>query len=221
MNVAKLVLGDVGRGVVAAAFGCPVTGEVLRTCGNRAGRREVVALEALDHRSREFAREIRVFPGALRNAAPAWVAGNVDHRRKRPVDAGPRGLARGDACSLPHDLRVPCRGLAERYRHDGLETVNHVAADEQGNTEAAFLDGNALQFVYRVDVHLVDDRADPPFPQVLAEFLHGIHVARMNLVHLPDLLRQRHPGKQCGNALVGLRRSACRYSISRDHGGPQ
>ena len=144
MDVAKFVFGNVGRGVVAAAFCFPVTREVLGAGSDRTRCCKVVSLESFHHGDGQAAGKIRVFSGALRDPAPARIAGDVDHRREGPVDARLRRLERRDTGTLPDDLRVPGRGLAERYRHHGLEAVNHVAADEQRNTEPALLDRDTL-----------------------------------------------------------------------------
>ena len=53
--------------------------------------------------------------------------------------------------------------------------------------------GDALQLVHRRYVDLVDDRADTPCTQRIAERFHRRVDSRMDLVHLPDLFGQRHP----------------------------
>ena len=85
--VTKLVLGDVGRRIVTAAFSFAVTGEVLGTRSNRSRCGEVVSLEPFDHGNGKMACQVRVLPEALCNPAPARIARDVNHRREGPVDA--------------------------------------------------------------------------------------------------------------------------------------
>jgi hypothetical protein len=221
VHVAEFVLGDVGRRVVAAALRFAVAGEVLGAGGYRSRCREVIALESFYHRDGKVTREIRVFSRTLGDPAPAGIPGDVDHRRERPVDAGLRSLQGRDAGTLADDVGVPGRGLADGYRHYGLETVNHVAADEQRNTEAAFLDRDALQLVHRIDVDLVDDRADLSAAQRVAQRFHRRVDPRMDLVHLSDLFRQRHPAEQLGDAVVDACGIAANFCNGRGHSGPQ
>ena len=97
--------------------------------------------------------------------------------------------------------------------------MNNVAPDEQRNTEPALLDGDTLQLVNGGHVDLVDDRADPACAQRVAEHLHRIHVARMDLIHLADLFRQGHLPEQLGNAVFRACGITVNFCNGRGHGG--
>ena len=65
------------------------------------------------------AREPRIFARAFDGAAPARIAGDVEHRRESHREAVGRRLARGLARrALPEGLAVEGRGLRERHRED-------------------------------------------------------------------------------------------------------
>ncbi len=112
-DVPQLGVGEVDLVVVAAAERGAVAGEVLGTGDDPLGRAELAALEAADLGRRDRRAEVRILAGALDDAAPARVAGDVDHRRERPVDADRPRLAGGDglarARSSPDPRTRPSR----------------------------------------------------------------------------------------------------------------
>ena len=77
--------------------------------------------------------------------------------------------------------------------------MDHVAAHENGNVQAALFDGGALHGVDFGRVDAVEDRADLAFGGRLAE----VGAARY-LVHLADLFAQGHLREQLVDAAVGL-----------------
>ncbi len=130
MDVAQFDFGDVGGVVVAPAFAGAVTREMLGTGGDVAGFREVIALEAAHHGSRQHTAQVRVFTQGLCDSPPARIAPDIDHRGKRPVDAVGSGLEGGDARTGRDQFRIPTRRLAQRNREDGFEAVNDVPPDQ-------------------------------------------------------------------------------------------
>ena len=88
VDVPELLVGDVGFFVVAAADRCAVAGEVLDGGEDVAGRAELLALESADLCGGHFGAEVGIFAGALHDASPAGVAGDIDHGAECPLDAG-------------------------------------------------------------------------------------------------------------------------------------
>src|SRR5882672_5185093 len=85
--VVHLRLRDIGSIVVAATFSRTVPREMFHARQDVIGRTDVVALESANLRSRDSRAEIGVFARAFHYASPAWVASNVQHRRKCPTNA--------------------------------------------------------------------------------------------------------------------------------------
>ena len=93
-------------------------------------------------------------------AAPARVAGDVDHRREGPVQARGAGLARGDAGGALGVGRVPARRHRERDREDRAVAVDHVHREQQRDAEPAVFDRDPLQLAQRLGAGDVEVRAD-------------------------------------------------------------
>ncbi len=124
------MLGHICRGIVATAFRCAVTGEVLGASGDRVGRPEILGLESFDHGNREPACEMGILARTFGYAAPARIARDVHHWREGAVDADGSSLGGRDASTRAHQLGIPCGGLSERDRQHCVETVNDVATDQ-------------------------------------------------------------------------------------------
>ena len=107
VDVAQLALGDVYLVVVAPAQRGAVTDVVLRPRDDTIGGADGRALEAAHLRRGHRSAQVGILPGALDDAAPARIAGDVDHRRERPVDAHCPCLTSGDRLDLFDDLRIP------------------------------------------------------------------------------------------------------------------
>ncbi len=103
---------------------------------------------------------MRILSEPLGDAAPARIPGDIDHRRKGPVDTGARRLERRYAGAFTRDLGIPGGGLPERNGHHRLETMNDIAADQQRNAKATFFHGDALQLIDNADIDLVEYGAD-------------------------------------------------------------
>ena len=80
---------------------------------------------------------------------------------------------------------------------------------------ATLLHGDALQLVHRVDVHLVEDRADAPLAHGLAQVVREVTAGRVDLRHLADLLLERHRGEQRAHPLLDRAASGVDAATSR------
>jgi hypothetical protein len=80
--------------------------------------------------------------------------------------------------------------------------VDHVVADDQGDSQPRLLDRDPLQ---TVDLAEVVDRQDGPHPTRLDSSLHGRQPLVSDLHHLAHLLRQRHPPEQIVHARINFR----------------
>src|SRR5438067_5474436 len=87
VDLAHRPIGHIGDVVVTTAFGGAVAREVLRCSRNRITRPQARALKTAYSRRRHEAPEVWVLTGALHDSPPAWIARDVDHRRKGPVHA--------------------------------------------------------------------------------------------------------------------------------------
>ena len=88
-DVAQRALGDVDGVVVAAAFGEAIAGVVLGAGGDGVGGGEIVALKAPHPCDCHLCPQVGILTCPLHDP-PARVAGDVDHRRERPMEAGGR-----------------------------------------------------------------------------------------------------------------------------------
>jgi hypothetical protein len=163
-----------------------------------------VTLVAADHGRAELADQERVLAEGLVDPAPAQVAGDAQHRREGPVDAG-RGDLDGGGPGDPLDQPgVPAGGHRELGREDrraGPEAVpvDAVLGGDQRDAEPGAggqVDG--LQHALRRGVQ--DRTGEPRADRVLQV------AARVELEHLPDLLGQGHPAEQIGDALLHAER---------------
>src|SRR5207249_7831756 len=69
--------------IVAATFGCAVTREVFWASGDTVGRIETGSLVTAHIGAGHYLAKIGILAGAFRHSAPARVARDIDHRRKR------------------------------------------------------------------------------------------------------------------------------------------
>ena len=72
-----------------------------------------------------------------------------------------------------------------------------------GDAEPALLDSDALQFVHRVDVNIVEDRTDAPGANTVTNIMCGVGTLGVHLANLPDLLLERHAREEVCNLVVG------------------
>lgn len=100
---------------------------------------------ATDHGCGQLTDQVRILPECLAHPPPAQVAGDAQHRRERPVDAGRRHLHRAHARDLFGQTKIPGAGHAQLGREDRgalpeRMPVDAVLADQQRNTQPGLLD---------------------------------------------------------------------------------
>ena len=161
---------------------------------------QIVTLKTANHGGAQRAAEIGILAETLGDASPARIPGDVDHRRKRPVDAGCRRLDGGDARRLAHAFDVPGGGLAEGDRENRLEAVDDIPADDERYAQTALLQRDALQLVDLVEVHLIEHRPHTPFAHRVVQPVG----AAVDLAELADLLGERHSREQFASAIPGV-----------------
>jgi len=135
--------------------------------------------------------EIGILACPLQGATPARIAGDVDHRRKGPVDAGSRSLPPTPIGGLLDQLGIPARGLAERKRKIGREAMDRVEPDDQWDLQPTL----ASRLLHRENLRRHN------------EVHHRAHLAAADLidveafaapreVQLANLLLERHLPEQ-------------------------
>ena len=197
VDVAQLALRQEGAVVVTATLRRTIAHKML-DAGCQRICIQGLSLIAAYHGLRHAGIQIDILPATLCHAAPTRVAGNVEHGRERPADALPGSLHRGDTGALLHQSRIERRRQAQRNREDRMETVDHVATNQQRNAEAGFFHADALKFIDFDRIHFVQDGTDLTVAQrfgIVGHFAAGRH-----LVHLSDLLGQGHPRQQLFDA---------------------
>ena len=147
VHIPQLGVGEVDLVVVTPAERRAVAGEVLGTGDHALGRADLLPLEAADLGGRDGGAEERVLARALDDAAPARIAGDVDHRRERPVDARGACLTRGDGLTAFDRLRIPRGGQRDRHRKDRAQPMDHVKAEQHRDPEPMTLDREPLQTI--------------------------------------------------------------------------
>ena len=201
IHIAQLALSEVGAVVVTAAFGSAVTHEMLYA-GGHGGAVQAGTLVTAHHGFTHPGVQVSVLTAALGNAAPAGIAGNVQHGRERPANTLCRGFQGCHTGALFHQGGVKGGRQSQRNGIDGVETVNDVAAHQQRNVQAGFLYRQTLEFIQLHRVHLVQDGADLAFAQGVG--IIGHLSPGGNLVHLADFLGQGHLRQQFLHAFFHL-----------------
>ncbi len=147
--LAQGALGDLGGADIGAVLGLAVAGHVLEgdedlVLGQRQGR----PLEAADGGQADLGADMRVLAIGLLDAAPARVAGHVDHRRQRQVRTAGAHLAGGDGEDLLGQLGVEGRGQGDGLREAGRVTgdiaVQGLVVHQQRDAQARLLHGPLL-----------------------------------------------------------------------------
>ena len=170
--------------------------------GGRGEAGEIGSLEPAHLGFGEAGADPRVFARSLGDAAPAGVAGDVEHRREGEVDAGGGALLGGGAGRRLPERGVEGAGLRERDREDGAEAVQNVEAEEERNAEAAFLDRRLLRGAHGIAAPEVEEAADRAGAHVGAEVARddrtGGGEAGAQHRQLAELLGERHRGDELG-----------------------
>ena len=192
---------DVGLAGVAAALRLGVAGEVLRGGQDRGRVVEAVALVAADHRRAELADEERVLAERLVDPAPAQVAGDAQHRREGPVDAG-----RGTSTAVTRATRstsvgvpgcTPCPSWVGKI----VAPCQNEWPWMQSSATSSGICSRVCAVSSSASQHplgrRVQDRAGVLAQHQVVEVLAGVE-----LQHLPDLLRERH-ARRAGRRPLG------------------
>ena len=166
-------------------------------------RRVSCALEAVDLGFGHAGAEEGIFAGAFHDAAPAGIAGDVDHGSEGPVDAGGAGFAGGHGLRVLGGRGVPTGGHGDGDGVDGAEAVDDVEAEEERNVEAALLDGDVLEAIDFGGVGEEEEGADG------AGAHHRIHrgawlAEDRDLGHLAEFFGEGHLGDELVGELAGL-----------------
>ena len=216
-----------------SAFGDAVGDEMLEGGGYAFVISVVQGTGAAHHAGGHPAGQVDIFAIGLLDAGPTGFAGQVDDRSIADVPALGAQFGGDDAAGLFHQGRVPGRGQANAGREDG-GADGHVAVrgffrEDDGDAEAAVLDGIALQGIVRfggqgriqaVLQGFPRPRVRPErgpqhtavlFVDKLVEHFRLLDLAFGFLVHRPperaddlaDFLLRCHAGEQVGRALFG------------------
>ncbi len=176
---------------------------MLRRRSDGVGESKVFALEASHLGPREFARDIGVLAGALGDAAPARIAGDVEHGRENHRDAVTRRLRRRRCGRRRPEPGIEGAGFAERNGEHGFVPMQHVEADEQRDAETALRDGGSLDRADSLRAPEVQQGADAPGANVGADVRgddrprHRITAGRHG--ELADLFLKRHGCDELGD----------------------
>ena len=230
VGFAQRAVGEIHRIVIAPRFRSSVGGEMFyagqdrRVGGERLGSRSLVALY---HRDRDQRSEVGVFARPFRNASPARIAGDVHHRRERPVQPRCDRLARRYAGRVFDTLQIPRARHAEVDREDRFHAVDHVVAEQQRNVHPRFLDGNPLQFPVVFGNVRVENIAAGAVADRLFDVLGQCRAGRGEMARieyeLTDLLVERHQAHHRIDPAVDLPvgeempRSVGRYAAIGSH----
>ncbi len=144
--------GDVRRGAVHAGFRLAVPDEMLERGENVALIAEIaVSLESTDSGNPEAGNQVRVLAVGFFNAAPAWLAGDVDDGRERVVRAAQSGFESRHGEERLDQLGIEgCAqsdGLREAGAFGGCVAVETFLVKHDGNAEARVFDKELLNGV--------------------------------------------------------------------------
>src|SRR5215469_3104454 len=128
---------------VGAALGLAVNGKVLNGGQNMiATDVEAIALKTFDRCYPHARDEIRIFAIGFFGAAPAWVAGEVKHRRENLVHAPRSCFVTSGGEDLMHQCGIPGAREADRLREAGAavfrKAVEGFTHEERGDAQAGF-----------------------------------------------------------------------------------
>ena len=152
IEIAQRVIGNLGGVVIASALRSAVTNVVFEAGDDAIRRGDIGALETAHGGGGVESTQPRIFTEAFRNAAPARIAREVDHRREGPIDADGRGFPRRNCLRFLKQVRFPRARQGQRNGKDGAETVDGIVSEDQRDAEPALFDGDALQPISRAGV---------------------------------------------------------------------
>lgn len=231
IDVPEFGIGEIDLVVVTTSERRAVAGEMLGAGDHPLRCADGAPLEATDLGGGNGGSEERILAGAFDHPSPAWVAGDVDHRREGPVDPDGSSLPRRNRLTPLDGRRIPRRSHRDRDREDRPEAVDHVEPEQRGNAEPAALDREPLQPVRlgrvgdeeqgaglatsesRLDHRALTGERDPTDRlRVGAGQCAEVEV----LGELSGLLGHRHAGDQLVDPRTD-RRLACRCLIRTRH----
>src|SRR5262249_38181258 len=131
--------------------------------------------------------QVRILTERFRDTSPTQISRDVRHRCKSPVDALPRRFPCRDARGLPHEFRVPARGLRQGNRKYSSKAMNHILAIENWNAEPAFVGGDLLRLGLLLNGAAVEERSPAP-PANLVPGRRWQAARKRCLRHLSELL---------------------------------
>ncbi len=166
----------------------------------RIRRRQIGALEPLNLGPGDAHSEQGIFARPLGGAPPAWIAGDIQHRREAHGQAVGRGFPRRLARRQRPGLRVEQAGLGQGNRKQGAVSMDDVEPDQQRNAETGFLHRQALHLAHRSRPDQVQQIADLAAPdrlgRVAGDDRPGHCIAGGGHRELAELFRQRHLAHQ-------------------------
>ncbi len=195
-------------------------------CGSDGvGARQIAALKPPNPGNSDLRAEIGVFSCPLHHTAPARVAGDIRHGRKRPVQPLSGRLGRRDPRAFFNQFKVPARGLTQRNRKAGLVPMHDIEPEDERDTKSRIVDGIVLHDPDFLDADNIQHRSDHAG-------LHQLHVATARFIvwqgpgrvtdirqldELADFLFQRHLRQQALHTRLYRRRlfSHCRTCICK------
>ena len=150
--VEDFLAAQVDRIVIPSCFRSAVQGVVLDAGEDLVFVEDVIiSLITMHIGLGHLATEVWILSGSFGNAAPAGIAGDIDHRAEHPVDAGRGGFLRGDAGGSFDQGRIPGCRQGQRNREYGFMAMDDVQTEDQRDAGAGFQgDGLELAVVFHV-----------------------------------------------------------------------
>ena len=130
IDVVKLAVGHADAVIVAPADRGAIADKMLGAGDDVFGRANIIALKALNLRARHRRAEIRIFAGAFDDASPAWIATNIHHGRKGPVNPQRARFPGRNGARLLHQSGIKTRGRGERHRKHRPHAPDHIIAQQ-------------------------------------------------------------------------------------------
>ena len=147
VDVVEFGIRDIGRVVVAAARCRAIADKMLGAGDDMAGCADMVALKPLHLRARHGGTQIGILARAFDNAAPARIAGDVDHRREGPVDSERAGFAGSDSLVGNNSGGIKAGGVGQGHRKHRAHSEHDIVPQQQRDMQPRLFDGNVLVFV--------------------------------------------------------------------------
>ncbi|MPM06064.1 hypothetical protein SDC9_52359 [bioreactor metagenome] len=131
--------------VILAGFSGPVSRKVLQAGCHRIRLRQVPALKSHHFGRTIVAVQQGVLAGSLTDTSPAGIFRDVNHRGERHVNARRCRFFRRHSGRFLPQFGFPRATFSQRDRRHGPKSMDHIIAEQQGNPQAAFFDGDFLE----------------------------------------------------------------------------